>query len=224
MTDLGELTGPAGHRPRSWRNRGRMPENRRARLASLGERLALPDAAAAAAWTPEVLDIGFGYGESLLAAVAQYPGRRVLGIEVHQPGLLRAMDALVAAGHVDDVRVLYADATAVLPVLAPGSLAAVRAYFPDPWPKRRHEARRLLGTEVVAGLAGLLAPGGTLHLVTDDPGYAAGMRAAGAAAAGLIPLPAGLGVPDTKYARRAAAAGRAAVDLAWRRTPCEPGP
>jgi hypothetical protein len=30
-------------------------------------------------------------------------------------------------------------------------------------------------------------------------------------------LPGGLGVPDTKYARRAAAAGRTPIDLAWRR-------
>ena len=203
--------------PRSWKNRGRMPEARRERLAELAAAAGFADPAAAAAWAPQVLDVGFGLGASLLAAAQQWPAARVLGVEVHQPGILRALDALVAAGHTERVRVLHGDVTGLLPLLGDGSLLAVRAYFPDPWPKRRHADRRLFGPAVVAALARRLGPGATLHVVTDDATYAAGVRAAAAAVPELVPVCGGLGVPDTKYARRAAAAGRTAQDLAWRK-------
>ena len=209
---------PAGpFQPRSWRNRGRMPEPHRARLAARAEALAFPDPATAAAWAPTVLDIGFGYGESLIALGRSCPGARVLGVDVHSPGQLRAMDALVAAG-LDDgsVRVLPSDVTALLPLLPPASLDRVQAFHPDPWPKRRHADRRLFRPAVLAQLADLLAPGGLLHLVIDDDTYAGSVRTAAAEIDALVPVEAPT-VPETTYGRRARAAGRTVHDMAWRR-------
>lgn len=195
-----------------------MPEPHRVRLAARAEALAFPDPATAAAWAPAVLDIGFGYGESLIALGRSCPGARVLGVDVHSPGQLRAMDALVAAG-LDDgsVRVLPSDVTALLPLLIPASLERVQAFHPDPWPKRRHADRRLFRPAVLAHLADLLAPGGLLHLVIDDDTYAGAVRSAAAEIAALAPVdpPA---VPETKYGRRARAAGRTVHDMAWQRT------
>lgn len=204
--------------PRSWRNRGRMPEPHRIRLATQAAQLAFPDAARAAAWAPEILDIGFGYGESLLALGRAHPGVRILGVDPHSPGQLRAMDALAAAGLNDGtVRILPADVVALLPLLAPGSLQLVQALHPDPWPKRRHADRRLLSAAVLARIADLLAPGGALRAVIDDDTYAGSVREAADAIAGLVPWPDGPEVPATKYGRRAHAAGRPVHNLAWRR-------
>lgn len=209
---------PAHPPPRSYRNRGRMPPARLARLEPLSARFVVRDAALAAAWAPAVLDIGFGYGESLLAATTARPDVRTLGVEVHQPGLLAALEALAAAGaDTGSVRVLHGDVTALLPALAPGSLLAVQAFYPDPWPKRRHEGRRLFGPDVLRRLVTSLAPGGTLHLVTDIDSYAAGILAAAGADDRLERIGGGLGLPVTRYATRAAAAGRVPIDLAWRR-------
>jgi tRNA (guanine-N7-)-methyltransferase len=176
-----------------------------------------PDPAAAAAWAPQVLDIGFGHGESLVAAAARHPGARVLGVEVHAPGVLRARDRLQDAGadHTS-VHILRADVTALLPLLPGQSLLHVQAFHPDPWPKRRHAARRLFDSSTLHRLAELLGVGGTLHLVTDDDSYAAAMRAAATGIAELTPIevPA---APGTKYGARARAAGRTVHELAWRR-------
>jgi tRNA (guanine-N7-)-methyltransferase len=206
--------------PRSYRNRGRMPPPRQARLAELADLYAFADPAAAAAWAPQVLDVGFGYGESLVAAAVARPDLRTLGVEVHRPGLLAAYEALHAAagaGSTGDVRVLHSNVTALLPALAPGSLLAVQAFYPDPWPKRRHEARRLFVPDVLARVVDLLGGGGTLHLVTDIDSYAAGIVAALDADPRVERLPGGLGLPPTRYATRALAAGRVPHDLAWRR-------
>ena len=206
-------TPPGEFQPRSWRNRGRMPEPHRARLAERTAALAFPDPATAAAWAPEVLDIGFGYGESLLALGLARRETRVLGVDVHSPGQLRAMDRLVEAG-LGSVRVLPADVTALLPLLTAASLELVQAFHPDPWPKRRHATRRLLSEPLVARLAELLTPGGVLHVVIDDDTYAASVREAAAAAGTLVPIVAPV-VPETKYGRRARAAGRTVHDMAW---------
>ena len=206
-------TSPGEFQPRSWRNRGRMPEPHRVRLAERAASLAFADPAAAATWAPTVLDIGFGYGESLVTLGRSRPGDRVLGVDVHSPGQLRAMDALVAAD-LGNVRVLPADVTALLPVLATGSLDLIQAFHPDPWPKRRHAIRRLLQEPLVARLAELLAPRGVLHVVIDDDTYAAAVRDAAAAAGILVPITPPE-VPETKYGRRARAAGRTIHEMAW---------
>jgi tRNA (guanine-N7-)-methyltransferase len=102
-------------------------------------------------------------------------------------------------------------------MLTAGSLEVIQAFHPDPWPKRRHAIRRLLQAPLVARLAELLTPGGVLHVVIDDDTYAASVRDAAAAAgtlASITPPPA----PETKYGRRARAAGRTVHDMAWTRT------
>jgi tRNA (guanine-N7-)-methyltransferase len=52
------------------------------------------------------------------------------------------------------------------------SLAEVRIYFPDPWPKKRQQKRRLIQTEFVHLLASRVVRGGCLHLATDWADYA----------------------------------------------------
>jgi tRNA (guanine-N7-)-methyltransferase len=122
-----------------------------------------------------VLEIGFGNGEALAFAAGNEPQRDFIGIEVHQPGVGRLLNALATAG-LDNVRVYCHDAVEVLQQdLGPGSLDEVRIWFPDPWHKKRHHKRRLLQPAFAALLAERLRPGGRLHLATDWEDYAAHM-------------------------------------------------
>ena len=125
---------------------------------------------------PLVLEIGFGNGEQLAHAAQAEPDRDFLGVEVHRPGVGRLLNALAAA-NVDNVRVYHHDAVEVIErEIAPDSLAEVRIYFPDPWPKKRHQKRRLVQSDFVALLGSRTAPGGRLHLATDWADYAEHMQ------------------------------------------------
>jgi len=124
---------------------------------------------------PRCLEIGFGNGELLLWLAQNNPAIDYLGVEVHRPGVGRLMNAL-AAHNVDNVRLYNHDAIEVLQqCIAPESLAEVRIYFPDPWPKKRQQKRRLIRAEFVALLASRVKCGGRLHLATDWADYAAQM-------------------------------------------------
>ena len=79
--------------------------------------------------------------------------------------------------NVNNVRLYNHDAVSVLEqCIAPASLAGVRIYFPDPWPKQRQQKRRLFQPAFAALLATRTAPKGVLHLATDWADYAEQMR------------------------------------------------
>jgi len=121
---------------------------------------------------PLVLEIGFGNGEQLLWSARSEPDRDFIGIEVHRPGVGRLMNAL-AAHDVHNVRLYNHDAVEVLEqAIGPAALAEARIYFPDPWPKKRQQKRRLIQPGFLALLAGRVARGGRLHLATDWADYA----------------------------------------------------
>ena len=119
-----------------------------------------------------IVEIGFGNGESTWRMAQLEPAINFIGVEVHEPGvghLLMALDA----NDVDNVRIAREDAVPFLQQrIPPGSLAGVRIYFPDPWPKKRHHKRRIIQPDFVSQLARSLKPGGILHLATDWQPYA----------------------------------------------------
>ena len=171
---------------------------------------------------PVTLEIGFGMGETTAAIAQAHPDVDYLGIEVHLPGvgaLLQRIDALALA----NVRVIRHDAVEVVDaMIAPGALAAVHVYFPDPWPKKRHHKRRLLNAPFVHALALRLAPGGYLHVATDWAPYADEVLATLAAepllanaAAGFAPRPAWR--PQTKFELRGIKLGHPVFDLVFER-------
>ena len=174
---------------------------------------------------PLVLEIGSGTGESTAAQAAAAPEVDHLAVEVFEPGLAQLLMRIDEAG-LTNLRLLRGDAVELLGERVPhGSLAGIRIYFPDPWPKRRHHKRRLVQPAFVALASSRLAPGGTLHLATDWADYALQMRVvctaepslanAASTSDGWTPRPPWR--PYTKFERRAQAEGRAVRDLIFHR-------
>ncbi len=126
---------------------------------------------------PLVLEIGFGNGEQLLSSAQREAGKDFVGIEVHRPGVGRLMNGL-ASHNVDNVRLYNDDAVSVIErCIAASTLDEVRIYFPDPWPKKRQQKRRLVQADFCALLGNRAAAKGVLHLATDWADYAEHMHA-----------------------------------------------
>jgi tRNA (guanine-N7-)-methyltransferase len=119
-----------------------------------------------------ILEIGFGNGEATWQMAQARPEENFIGVEVHRPGVGRLLLKIEEHG-LDNVRIACADAVEFLHERIPeASLAGVRIYFPDPWPKKRHHKRRMIQPEFVRLLASRMRPGAILHLATDWEPYA----------------------------------------------------
>jgi tRNA (guanine-N7-)-methyltransferase len=178
-----------------------------------------------AAWfgraAPLILEIGSGMGESTAALAAAEPDVDHLAVEVFEPGIAAL---LMRATELTNLVVLRGDAVALLSEKVPeASLAGIRIFFPDPWPKRRHHKRRLVQPAFAALAVTRLRPGGTLHMATDWADYAEQMRAVADAeprlVGGEVPRPPWR--PVTKFEARARAEGRDVHDFVYRRPPCD---
>ena len=105
---------------------------------------------------PLVVEIGSGAGDQVVHAAAENPGTDFIALEVWRPGIAQTISKAVHAG-VTNVRLIEIDASEALDRLfAPGSVAEVWTFFPDPWPKSKHHKRRLVQpgfAEVVASEA-----------------------------------------------------------------------
>ncbi|MEI8314381.1 MAG: tRNA (guanosine(46)-N7)-methyltransferase TrmB [Verrucomicrobiota bacterium] len=120
---------------------------------------------------PLEIDVGCGKGGFLLWAAGVHPSTNHLGIE-RQLVRLRKVDKKVQTRQLANVRLLRIEAGYFVGKLIP--LQSVNAYyifFPDPWPKRRHQANRLFQPEFVADLVRTLKPGGAVNVATDDLDY-----------------------------------------------------
>jgi len=147
------------------------------------------------------------------------PETNILGVEVHEAGVGALLKRIGERG-LHNLRIVSHDAVEVLDqMIAPGSLAGVHVWFPDPWHKKRHHKRRLIQPPLVAQLVSRLAPGGYLHCATDWQDYAEQMLAVLSAEPGLVnragsgyaPRPAWR--PPSKFETRGLRLGHGVWDL-----------
>ena len=175
---------------------------------------------------PTVLEIGTGMGETTAHIAAAMPEKNFLGLEVHAPGV-GALLKLIAERQLANLRLIQHDAVEVVQhMIAPGTLAGIHVFFPDPWPKARHHKRRLIQPAFVKLLASRLAPGGYLHCATDWEHYALQMLevlsgeallANTAPAGGFAPRPDYR--PITKFENRGLKLGHGVWDVVFVRKP-----
>jgi tRNA (guanine-N7-)-methyltransferase len=173
---------------------------------------------------PVTLEIGFGNGESLASMAEQAPEANWLGVEVHRPGVGHLLLELERR-RLTNVRIVRHDAVELIKLgLLPASLARVLLFFPDPWPKVRHQKRRILTRELVAHLTRVIAAGGIFHAATDWTPYAEQMLAALSACEWLentagpgryAPRPGER--PLTRFERRGERLGHTVHDIIFRR-------
>jgi len=120
---------------------------------------------------PLHVDIGCGEGTFLEEMARLHPEVNFLGIE-RLLGRVRKVCRSAARKNLENVRVLRIEtAYALRYVLPPLSVSMAYVLFPDPWPKRHHQPRRLIQDGFMEALHGILIPGGELRIKTDDQPY-----------------------------------------------------
>jgi tRNA (guanine-N7-)-methyltransferase len=120
---------------------------------------------------PLHVDVGCGKGRFLLARAARFPAVNFLGID-RMLRRVRKVDNRARRLDLGNIRLLRVEAYyAVAYLLPPAAVAAYYIFFPDPWPKARHEAHRLFNARFLEALHRTLQPGGVVHVATDHWPY-----------------------------------------------------
>ena len=118
---------------------------------------------------PLHVDLGCGDGAYLFALAEQTPRKNFLGTERL---LHRVKKACRKAEKIDNMRVLRIETSYAVRYLLPaGSVEMFHLLFPDPWEKRRHHQRRIVGLEFLRAIHTALATEGVLRVVTDHRDY-----------------------------------------------------
>jgi tRNA (guanine-N7-)-methyltransferase len=116
------------------------------------------------------LEIGFGGGEHILEQLAQNPSVAMVGCEPFMNGVAKLLTHLLPEDY-DRVRIWHEDVRYLLDHIPPSFFTRAFILFPDPWPKKRHQVRRLITQEFIERLLPTLKEGAFLHVASDDASY-----------------------------------------------------
>ena len=119
-----------------------------------------------------ILEIGFGMGEATALIGRDFPETGFIAVEVHKPGIGKLM-ARIEELQLSNIRIIEGDAHPIVrTMIADDSLDGVHLFFPDPWPKKRHNKRRIVNQAFLELIAPKIKQGGFLHIATDWFPYA----------------------------------------------------
>jgi tRNA (guanine-N7-)-methyltransferase len=121
--------------------------------------------------SPVILEIGSGKGRFLIATATERPDLNIVGIEksLHYHRVIRDR---VLKRNLTNIRLINHDAFPVLRDMIPdASLAEIHIYFPDPWPRKKEQKRRIIRAEVLEQFRRTLVDGGFAIYVTDHRDY-----------------------------------------------------
>lgn len=146
-------------------------------LSDSPEPPAIPPSWLAPGAPPLEVDFGCHRGAFLLAMASADATRNFLGIE-RQSARVDTCNKRIRRRELPNAFAVRGEgAQALRDFLPDASVQILHVSFPDPWPKRRHEGRRLVKGEFLREAARVLRPDGILRLMTDDAAYFAEMVA-----------------------------------------------
>lgn len=120
---------------------------------------------------PIWLEIGFGGAEHLIRMARQHPEIGFIGAEPFIDGVAKALTG-IDENNLNNVRLYDDDVRTILPLFPKAAISRTFILFPDPWPKRRQQKRRLIQPAFLDELSNVMAPDAHLRFATDVASYA----------------------------------------------------
>jgi tRNA (guanine-N7-)-methyltransferase len=159
---------------------------------------------------PLHVDLGCGDGSFLCELASRRPDKDFIGID-RLVG--RVAKACRKAAALENIRVLNVESSYAVGYLLPEkSVETFYLLFPDPWPKRRHQRRRIVTKDFLESIHRALADDGFFRIATDQLDYfeqiqRVGENHSGFAIVDVNASPTRTDLPQTKFERRFNALG-----------------
>lgn len=118
---------------------------------------------------PIHIEVGSGKGRFITGMAAQNPHINYIGIDIQLSVLSYALDKVLEAD-LPNVKLLLVDGSSLTNYFADGEVDLMYLNFSDPWPKKRHEKRRLTYKSFLDTYKQILPENGEIHFKTDNRG------------------------------------------------------
>lgn len=115
-------------------------------------------------------EIGFGYGEHTAHQATLNKGYGIVACETYINGVLSLIDK-IEENKIENIRIYNSDARILLEKMPDHSIDKMFILFPDPWPKKKQNKRRIINDEFLELLRKKLKIGGTLFFASDILNY-----------------------------------------------------
>lgn len=117
-----------------------------------------------------IIEIGSGNGDTIIALAGRFPSKFFVACEVFIEGILQACNK-IKSNNLQNIRFFTKDARILLAKLPDNFLDKALLLFPDPWPKKRHNKRRIINKEFLILISRVLKVGSSLLVATDHEDY-----------------------------------------------------
>ncbi|PKG24949.1 tRNA (guanosine(46)-N7)-methyltransferase TrmB [Niallia nealsonii] len=118
---------------------------------------------------PIHIEVGTGKGRFISEMAKANPSINYIGIEIQESVIVTALDRLIDAD-VPNIRLMNSNAADLTTFFAENEIDRVYLNFSDPWPKTRHEKRRLTYKTFLNTYEKILVKNGEIHFKTDNQG------------------------------------------------------
>ena len=119
-----------------------------------------------------IMEIGFGMGEATAIIAKNHPNNGYIAVDVHPPGIGKLL-ARIVENDLTNLKVIEEDVHVVLQhMIKDESIDGIHLFFPDPWPKKKHNKRRIVNESFLSLIHPKIKKGGFIHIATDWVPYA----------------------------------------------------
>ncbi len=118
---------------------------------------------------PIHVEVGSGKGAFVSGMAKANPEINYIGIDIQKSVLSYALDKVLATD-VPNIKLLWVDGSDLTDYFEDDEIDRLYLNFSDPWPKKRHEKRRLTYQSFLATYQQILPENGEIHFKTDNRG------------------------------------------------------
>ncbi len=118
---------------------------------------------------PLMLEVGSGKGKFITEMAAAHPELNFIALELQEVAIAYVLRKQVEL-NLDNLQLILGDGANLTEYFAPEEVTGVYLNFSDPWPKTRHEKRRLTYKSFLDQYKAIMMKDGVLQFKTDNQG------------------------------------------------------
>ena len=116
------------------------------------------------------LEIGFGYGEHTAFQAYSNPNIGIIGAEPFLNGITNLLKIIVKE-NIKNIKIYNHDAITLIESIKSETISRIYILVPDPWPKSRHNKRRIINESSIKEYSRILKKDGKIIIATDSKDY-----------------------------------------------------